>query len=207
MATFAIGGPRIWTSTVPPCQPFFRGGEAEPWVVEAASQTYRKGQLVFWDGSGNVAMCTQSSSKMTSGILGFVSKDGQNGAVGVPQTRVEVIRADTILVAQVWHATPASAVTNRNQLQDVFGLTLVTPATAAAGTAMTDVWVVDIGATPLSGEDASTALAKVRVIGFPTSFQGIAATIGDTYGPVLVQIVPFTVQTEGSGLVRNIQIR
>lgn len=207
MATFALTQPRHASSSGAPCQIYTIGGPEHLWIVEAALQTYKKGQMVYLDTSGNVAICTQTSSRMTSPILGFATKDGQNGSAGVPRTKVHCIRTGDILIANIWHTTAASALTNRNQLGDVFGLTLVTPSTGAIGTAATDVWVVDISTSPVGGEDAMTAVAKVQVMGFPSKYQGIDATIGDRYGPVLVQVVPFTQQTEGSGLIRNLQIK
>lgn len=184
--------------------PYRMGGLEQPWLCEAASQTYKKGQMVYADTSGNIAICTQSSSIMTSEILGFAMEDGQNGSAGVPKTEVAVIRQGDILVANVWSGTPASAVTNRNMLGDVFGLTLVNPSTKAAGTAVTDVWVLDIDNSTM--EDGDESEARCRVVGFPAKHQGIAVTIGDSYGPVLIQILPFSIASDGSPFQRVLQV-
>lgn len=203
MATQRLTMPRFWKSTQVQC-PFTVGGPEETWVVEAASQTYKKGQMVYWDTSGHVAICTQSTSIMTSEILGFATQDGENGSAGVPTTRVNVIRMGDILVANVWNAA-GDAVSAKSQLGDVFGLTLVNPTSKAAATATTDVWAVDLDNTTI--EDLDESEARCRVVGFPTGVvNGVQSAIGDIFGFVLIQILPYSIASDGTPHQRILQI-
>lgn len=170
------------------------GDGENPTLKETASQTYRVGDLVYKDSNGTVALVTESTDTVDSPILGQAAKPA-SGSTGEP-AYVLVWREEDRFLMQVFHATPASAVTALTQngvsypiIKDESG---------------NDTYHVDITTT---GESATVALLKVMVVGFPEGqiINGIVSTVGDRYGWVIVKPLPFSIGTDGAPISRNLQ--
>ena len=198
MATLTRHQPYYFGNTLN-CPPVFVGGEEYPHFKETASQTYNAGDLVYLDSNGTVAICTVSTDRLNSKILGIAVKDA-TGVTG-DDVYIRVIRPSDIFVMQVHHGTEASAVTAQTQLGAIFGVDKQTVTGNGTG-----IWCVNI-------EDAVTEadadLARVRCIGFPlrNPFDAGAITrpaIGDVYGLMLVQFLMSNGPTDGADSVHNI---
>jgi len=185
MATITRRQPVRVGSTSNRTNPRMMGGQEQPWIVEDASQTWVKGDLLYANATdGKIVICTNSSDKLNSQVGGIAIK----AASGVENTsvRFHAITPDDIIEMNVYHGTVGSAITARNQLGQCYGIKLIS-----------GKWVVDLESDP---EGASTALAYVKVIGFSDK-----DTLGDTYGRVHVVFLPFTHEDDGGGLVRVLQ--
>jgi hypothetical protein len=171
------------------------GAGPMPYLKETASQAYVAGDLVYLDSNGTVAICTKTSNKLNSSILGIALR-AASGTTGMP-VYVRPIRPCDLYVMNVFHGTPASSVTAQTQLGLVYGIFNTTTTSGK--------WCVDIQNT--TTEDGSTALAKVQVVGFPVgTLFGNLQTIGDTNGFVIVRFLTETTRTDGSNKVRNLQL-
>lgn len=169
------------------------GTGAMPYIKETASQTYGIGDLVYLDSNGTVAICTKTSNKLNSAVLGVAAR-AASGTTGAP-TYVMTIRPCDVFIMNVYHSTAASSVSALTQLGTVRGIINV------SGTS--NRWAVDIENT---AEDASTALGYVRIVGFPTgTYNGVVQTIGDTNGLVLVQFNSWSLATDGNPNLRILQ--
>ena len=209
--TLALINPTFHNDLNPGVSPLVRGDAAatgtESYLKETASQTYKAGDLVYLDSNGTVAIATTSSNNLNSAIAGIATAKA-TGVTGTP-VQLQVIRGTDAYKMSVWHATAASAVTALTQLGVVYR---VRYDTSALPTGTAGKWVVDIQNTTV--EDATTALAKVQVIGFwegrvftsATPSVEAQAAIGDIYGQVIVKFVPFTIETDGGNIVRNLQL-
>jgi hypothetical protein len=183
----------------------------ETYYKETASQTFGVGDLVYLDSNGTVAICTTTSHKLNSPILG-IAEQAATGVTG-SQVRVRVIHPNDVFVMNGFHTTVASSVSVQTQLQPnvPFGIYMDTaaPATGTGGK-----WTVDLINT--SPETGGT-LARLQVVGFVLSpdqeivlASGLTATagttagsyvgpaIGDAYPPLLVRFLPFSIQSDGS---------
>lgn len=206
MATHTLVNPVFWRSHRGTTGPEFRGlalsadaaavagaGE-EPYIKETASQTYRIGDLVYLDTNGTVAIVTESTDTVDSPILGLAAR-AASGTTGAP-AYVQVIHPDDEYLMQVFHATPASAVTAQTML-GVAGYPIIKDESG------NDTYHIDLATTAESGD---AALAKVRVVGFPDRApDGTVNTIGDTYGWCIVKFLEFTIASDGSPFTRNLQ--
>jgi hypothetical protein len=197
MATMALRQPRFFRSTLPGVEPAPRGGPETTHIKETASQTYEVGDLVHKDSNGTIAICTTSSDKLNSAIAGSATK-AATGTTGA-QAFYRAIRPDDIWLMNVFHGTPASSVTALTQNGGIYGIFFTS-----------DTWVVDIENTTV--EDASVALARVQVVGFPTggwfpnsSGTYVQSAIGDTNGLVLVKFLEFSIGSDGDPRVRVLQ--
>ncbi len=213
--TLAVINP-IWQySSLPGTMPWLRGDAqktgTENYFKETAGQTYTVGDLIYLDSNGTVALCTNSSNNLNSAIAG----QAETPATGVTGTPVllRAIRRDDVFRMSVWHSTAASAVLALTQLGVVYRVRYDTAA-LPAGTA--GKWVVDIENTTV--EDATTALARVQVVGF---YQGRVFTndspskevdpsvnsgaFTDIYGQVLVKFLDFSIASDGSPFTRVLQ--
>lgn len=170
------------------------GGGENPTLKEAASQTYRVGDLVYLDSNGLVAIVTESTDTVNSEILGFAAR-AATGTTSAP-AYVQIIRPEDRYLMQVFHATPASAVTNQNQLQDVFPI--------IKDENGNDTYHIDLATT---AESSTVALARVRVVGFPENeiINGVKSAVGDTYGWAIVKFLEFSIASDGDPLVRILQ--
>ena len=182
----------------------------EPYFVEAASQTFKVGDLVFLDSDGRIALCTLTGVQLTSAIAGQALVDGQNGSAGVPKTYLHAIRSDDLFVMNVMHATAASAITAQNQLGTVRGLRR--DAVTQLGSSLTR-WCVDIENAVEGGADAN---ARVKIVGFMQ--RGLvleadgsigankAVAIGDKYGLVIVHFLPWSAASDFAPFTRILQL-
>lgn len=175
------------------------GGEEYPHFKETASQSYNIGDLVYLDSNGTVAICTVSTDRLNSKILGLAVKEA-TGTTG-DDVLIQVIRPGDYFIMGVHHGTEASAVTAQTQLGAVFGVDKQT----VTGNG-TSIWCVNI-------EDAVTEadadLARVRCVGFPLKnpFDAGSLTrpaIGDVYGLMIVQFLMSNGPTDGADSVHNI---
>lgn len=90
---------------------------------EAASQSFKAGQLLLVNSSGQVAIFAADGSNFDSTgdrIIG-VAQDDATGTQG-STIRVRVLRNSDLVRMPVFHGTPASALTNANQIGDPFVL-------------------------------------------------------------------------------------
>lgn len=171
------------------------GAGEEPYIKEAAAQTYRVNDPVYFDSDGKIAICTEATDNLNSAILGLAAK-AASGTTDAP-AYVMVIHPDDEYLMQVFHSTPASAVTAQNQLSTVRAI--------IKDESGNDTWHIDIENT---AEGGGSALAKVSIVGFPEgeTINGVESLIGDQYGWAIVKFLEFTIDTDdGSGLVRNLQ--
>ena len=163
------------------------GAGEEPYIKETAAQVYDVSDLVFFDTNGTIAVCTVTTSRLDSAILGLAARDA-TGTTGAPAF-VNVIRESDVYMMNVFHSTLALSVTNQDQLGDVRGIILT-------GTVGTDSkWHVDIENAVEGGADS---LARVKIVGFPvqTKQNNVVSTIGDTHGLVLVKFLPFSAASD-----------
>lgn len=193
MATQVLCQPHWVNSALNATCPKFAGGLEEPEYIEVASSSWGIGDLLYIDTDGKVAICTDSTGQLDSAIAGQALK-AATGTTGA-SVFFRVIRPDDVFVMNVYHSSAGSAVTNQNQIGDIFGIIKVS-----------SKWHVDIENT--TTEDGSTALAKVQVVGFPdrNPATGDDNVIGDTYGCVEVKFLPFTIASDGSPFTRNLQL-
>lgn len=211
MATLAINNPALYGSNLPGVSPWLRGDAqktgSENYFKETAGQTWTVNDFIYLDANGTLAIATTMGNNLNSAVAA-IAEYPASGVTGAP-VLVRALRKDDILVMNVFHTTPSSAVTAQTQLGAVFPI-INSVAAPAAGTG--GKWCVDIQTAAF--EDATHALAKVICVGF---YQGstntndapskpVISTIGDVYGLILVKFVDFTVQSTGAGLVRNLQL-
>ena len=201
MATHTLVNPIYWKSTNN-SGPLFRGvalslaagGGENPTLKDAASQAYRIGDLVYVNTSGLLAIVTESTDTVDSPILGQAAR----AATGVTSASAYVLcwRPEDRFLMQVFHATPASAVTNQNQIGDVFPI--------IKDESGNDTYHIDLATT---AESATVALARVQVVGFPEGeiINGVLSTVGDTYGWAIVKPLEFSIATDGDPLTRTLQ--
>ena len=199
MATLSRQNPIWFGSTLSNDCPQFVGGPEYTHFKETASQTYVKGDLLYLDSNGTIAICTTSSSQLTSKIAGRA----EAAATGVTGTNVhmQIIKPTDIWCCNVMHATAASAITAQTQLGAVFAMRADT--VSGNGTL---VWSVDIE-NAVTGANAHKA--RVKVVGFPLKnpFDAGSLTrpaIGDIYGLVLVQFIMNAADTDGNESLTNI---
>lgn len=205
--TFALQGLQLWRGPyVAPVDEEIGGAEM-PLFKETASQSYKVNDLVYLDSNGTVAICTTTSHKLNSAVLGLA----QTAATGVTGAQVKVrpiTRNDRFLVS-VFHTTAASAVTAQTQLGGIYGLYYDT---AALPTGTTGLWCLDLVNT---SPETGGALAYVQVVQIPTTgiFKPLSGTggsfanpaIGDVYAPVVVKFLPLSIQSDGSTHRYNLQ--
>lgn len=110
-------------------------------LPEAASQTFKWGDLVFMSG-GYVTICGADPAA----IAGIAKQDGRNAAAGAYDCDVLLITADTLIRMQVHHTTPANAVIEAADLFKDYGI-------AVSG----NIWYVD---------KTDTSNTRVRIIEF-----------------------------------------
>lgn len=199
MATLSRANPIYFGSILSQDCAQFVGGLEYPHFKETASQVYVKGDLLYLDSNGTIALCTLTGQVLNSRIAGHA----ETAATGVTGTNVfmQVIKPTDIWCMNVMHATPASAITAQTQLGSLFGLRRDT--VSGNGTLL---WGVDIE-NAVTG--ATADLARVKVVGFPLKnpFDAGSLTrpaIGDIYGLVLVQFIMNAADTDGNPSLGNI---
>ena len=162
------------------------GGPEKPHIVEAAGQSYKDGDLLYLDSSKNVAIATvDGSNYLNTPIAGIANRGYVGSGLNV---YFERIRHDHLIEMSIYHATPASA-----------ELTLAMLTQICAIKKISNIWVCDVETAIGTLEAAAASLAKVRIV-------DIVDDIGDRYARVLVQFLRFSIETDGGGLVRNLQL-
>jgi hypothetical protein len=202
MATHTYVNPIYWKST-DNAGPIYKGyagpalttGGENPTLKETASQSYRVGDLVYIDSNGTVAIVTESTDTVNSAILGQAAR-AATGVTGAP-TYVQCWRPEDRYLMQVYHATPASAVTALTQRGQVYSI--------IKDESGNDTYHVDIGTTIEDGGD--DALARVMVVDFPEGqiINGVLSTIGDLKGWVIVKPLEFSIASDGAPFIRILQ--
>lgn len=187
MATIELRQPRIRSNRkggAPTVR--FAGGVEDPNRIEAASQTYGVGDFVYQDSSGDIAIATVDGSNLLNvPILGLAAK-AASGVTGA-QARIAVITEDDLIEMNLWHSTASSSALARTFLGKHYGIEKTS----------SGVWAVDLE-TSTEPANGNTPLLKVQVVHF-------LSDIGDIYPRVLARFIPFTLCTDGSGIVRNLQ--
>jgi hypothetical protein len=201
MATHTYVNPIYWKST-DNAGPIYKGyagpalttGGENPTLKETASQSYRVGDLVYIDSNGTVAIVTESTDTVNSAILGQAAR-AATGVTGAP-TYVQCWRPEDRYLMQVYHATPASAVTALTQRGQVYSI--------IKDESGNDTYHVDIETDPESG---TVALARVMVVDFPEGqiINGVLSTIGDLKGWVIVKPLEFSIAEDGTPFTRILQ--
>ena len=190
-----------------------RGGAEEGYYKETAGQTFKVSDLVYLDSNGTVAICTTAASpgKLNSPILGL-AQQAATGVTGNP-VRVRVISRNDRFLMNYFHSTAASSVIAQTSLRpDVaFGIYMGTAAiNYAGGTGTGGFWVVDgINTSPETGG----TLARVQIVGFLLSPDSAPLSsgsygqpaIGDINPPVIVRFLDYSIQSDGSAHVINLQ--
>ena len=176
--------PRICGSDLNDTAQLFRGGQEEKdSIQEAAGQTFKRGDFLGLTGGLIAISHVDGSGNLDQPIAGLADSSA-TGVTGSP-VLFPVLRADTQIEMNVYHATPASAELAKTMLGGVYGIIKVG-----------GIWSVDLSIT---AEGASSALLKVKIVKFIDK-------VGDRYGRVVVKIVPFTIETDGGGIVRNLAL-
>lgn len=199
-STLAFIQPRLLNSDIIGAQPNVRGGAAKPHFKETAAQSWVAGDLIYQDASlHTLSKCTLNGTPLLSSTIAGIANKAATGVTGTA-VQFHMITPWNKYLMNVYHGTPASAVIAQTHLggNAVFGITNVSGSS--------NRWVVDLEHTTL--EDATTALARVKIcdiytgIAIDSTGNQVQAAIGDTYGLAMVHFLPFSIQTNGAGIVR-----
>ncbi len=197
MATLGLILPQLVNDSIPGVQPQQRGGAMDPTFIEAASQTYRVNDLIYVDTSGNTAICTVNGSVQLDGEIAGLASSAATGTTGAT-ANLHVIRANDVVLMNVYHATPASAVGTQAMVGDVFAI--IKPVA-------TGKWHVDI---TNAVEGATDALARVRCIGFETNKAidstgtWITPALTDIYALMKVHFLPLSAASDSDPFQKRI---
>lgn len=161
------------------CKETLHGGPpVQKSYPEAATQTFKKGEAVYLDGSGNVAEYTAGVDDGTQRFLGFAAEDGHNDTTAATHD------------CSVWVASVASG--------NVFEANVTTTGGADQTTAKTQV-----GTLYPMYQDTTNSIVMVDIA--DTGGQGdwlrvleIVGTVGDTNGRVKFTVVPAACQVLGT---------
>jgi hypothetical protein len=178
-----------------------RGGLDDPSFIEAASQTWKIGSLVYWAAAtGHVAICTNASQALDSQILGRALTAGRNLTTGAAATdpktgnfQVQIIKASQEYIGNIYHTTAASAVGVQADVGDVKGLYYV---------AATGLWHIDyVNAV----EGAADSLARVIITGWPSVVDGVPNAITDIYAFVRFKFITVSIASDSVPTNRTLQ--
>lgn len=143
---------------------------------EAASQTFKKGEAVYLDGSGHVAEYTASIDDGTQRFLGFAAQDGHNDTTAATSDCAVDIPSGVVYEGNV----------TSNGSDQVTAITQVGTLYPMYQDTSNSLIMVDIADTGAQGD-------WVRVIGLSPR-----DAVGDTNGRVLFTIVPAALQVSGT---------
>ena|SRR5437868_180471 len=166
----------------------FRGGPeggangTNAWL-EAASQSWGIGDLLYL-ASGKLTLCgVNGSNQLNTAIAGQAKKPA--AAVTDSDVHFSIIRGDDEFMMNVYHSTPAAAITARTQLGSVFAVIKIG-----------GKWMVDI---ENAVEGSNNALGRVLVTDIPRrTSDGQTNTVGDIYGLVIAQFIPLSLSLTGT---------
>lgn len=162
----------------------FGGGIEDQMFIEAASQSYKEGDFLYVDSSGNTAIATVDGSGILNTPIAGLASAAATGVTGA-KARIQIITQYDLIEMNLWHSTPASAALARTQMGKIYGIEK-----------QANIWSVDLETSTEPG--SGTPLLKVKIVSF-------LSDIGDLYARVLVRFEPITIVTDGSGIVRNLQ--
>lgn len=168
-----------------------KGGPEFPHFTEAASQTFGIGDFIY-QTSGTMAICTINGSNQMDSAVAGQAKKAASGVTGA-SLHFYAIRPEDEFFMNVYHATPASAITAKSLLGTIKGIVKIS-----------GKWHVDI---ENAAEGAAAALGRVIITDFPTkNLDGVKNTIGDTYGLVVCQFIQRSIATDGDPNQKVLQL-
>lgn len=173
MATITLQQMRYVGNMIDNAPRKFVGGAEEPQFKEAASQSWSKGEFLYFS-SGKLAEITSFGNGQKIAAQAMEAATGTTDA----QVYCAAIRETDLFEANVYHSTVGSAVTALTQLGGHYRLTVQSGKVH-----------VDIENTTL--EDGTNVYPRVRVV-------KILDAVGDTYGRVICHFVDKAVATDGS---------
>lgn len=184
MATLVLAQPQ-WRYSLDGGPRPGRGAPEEPWLVEAAAQTYKAGAFVKLDGSGNVAVWDAGTNAQPH--FGQAQRDA-TGVTGTAVKNVFATRRHDVFAMNLYHATAASAKTAITQVGVRYRVIV------QAG-----IFCVDLANTTI--EDATHGYPWVKVIGFADP-----ANVGaDIYGVALVVFGAQVAESDGGSPTQLLQ--
>src|SRR5574343_736869 len=144
---------------------------------EAASQTFKKGEAVYLDGSGNVAEYTAAIDDGTQTFLGFAAEDAHNDTVAGTNTCSVWLGFGTVFEANVCGTAGADQVTAKTQVG------LLRPMYQNTTNSIIQVDISDTGG---QGD-------WIRILAISPRY-----AVGETNGRVEFTIIPAALQVSGS---------
>src|SRR5260221_9286131 len=126
--TFAFIQPRVIGTEINSTQPGVRGGSfsGKTWFKETATQSWKAGDLVYLDASlKTVSKCTVDGTPLLDSVVAGIAYKAASGTTGAAVQFHPLMPWDRVMM-NVYHGTPASAITAITQLGSRFGLTQVT---------------------------------------------------------------------------------
>lgn len=198
MAQLTFIQPRLINADIIGSQPNVRGGAAKPHFKETATQSWVAGDLIYLDATlKTLSKCTLDGTPLLNSTIGGIANKAATGGTGTA-VQFHMITPWNKYLMNVYHGTPASAITAQAQLGVTYGITNVSGSS--------NRWCVDLEHTTL--EDATNALARVRVCDFhlgmaiDSTGNQVTAALGDTYGLAVVHFLPFSLASDGSPFTR-----
>ena len=200
MATATFQNPVYVRPRLGGVMPYARGGDMESYFGEAPTPgPWGINDLLYIDSSGNIAICTTSSSLLDSAIAGLAKE----ASTGTDYNPVEFfpIHPNDVFEMNTYHATAATSVPTRAMLGTVRGIFM--------SSATSSKWCVDV---ENSVEGSNHSGARVLVVGFAeyiidsTTGQVVKQNIpstspsvtGDIYGRLMLKFLEFSIAQTGT---------
>jgi hypothetical protein len=163
----------------------FKGGPEQPLFVEGSAQTWAIGDFIYQNGTSNLQICTVNGSSQMTSQVGGQAKVKASGVTGA-SVHFPIVRPDDEFVMNVYHSTPALAITALTQI-----------GTPRALVRINGIWMVDI---ENAVEGSANSLARVLVTDIPplTLANGTVNAVGDTYGFVKISFLPLSLALTGT---------
>lgn len=163
----------------------FKGGPEQPLFVEGTTQSWGVGDFIYQNGASNLQICTVNGSNQMTSQVGGQAKVKAVGTAGT-QVHFPIIRTDDEFIMNVYHGTPASAITALTQI-----------GTPRALVRINGIWMVDI---ENAVEGSANSLARVLVTDIPplVTASGGTNAVGDTYGFVKVSFLATSMALTGT---------
>ena len=166
------------TATKFKCQPAYVEGGGFPVTKiypEAATQTFKRGEAVYLDGSGNVAEFTLGVDTGGARFLGFAAEDGHNDAVAATsQVSVLIPVPGTVMEANITNAG-SDQITAKTQIGTRYGIYHDTTNS-----------IIQVDVATIGGRIDCLIVNE------------IVATVGDTNGRVRFTVDPVALQVGGT---------
>lgn len=157
-------------------------GQKDTIYLEAATQSWKAGDLIYKDDANNMKICGDTTGVQDT-VIGGQAEAAAAQVTGA-KTYFRVIRPTDRFIMNIWHSTVTLAISAHAQIDRVYGI--------FHGSSR---WMVDI---ETAGESATVAKGRVKVIGFPTwhPLLNVPVAIGDEYGLVEVMFIAETRSTD-----------